>query len=284
MLPKAQLGTRRENGVCWRDAKLEEGRMGLEIHQFICLEDNFGLLVRDQASGAAASIDAPDGEAIRREAKRLGWRLTDVLLTHHHLDHVQGVPVLRAAFPGLRVVGARKDAARIDGLDATVGEGEEVAIGGVFARVLETPGHTSGHLAYYFLEDEAVFVGDTLFSLGCGRIFEGTAETLYDSLERLAELPDETRVYCGHEYTQANARFALTVDPENPMLLERAQEVDALRGAGEYTLPTTITLERATNPFLRTEDPLVQRAMGMSDADPVEVFAKMRERKNSFRA
>ena len=258
--------------------------MGLEIHQFICLEDNFGLLVRDQASGAAASIDAPDGEAIRREAKRLGWRLTDVLLTHHHLDHVQGVPVLRAAFPGLRVVGARKDAARIDGLDATVGEGEEVAIGGVFARVLETPGHTSGHLAYYFLEDEAVFVGDTLFSLGCGRIFEGTAETLYDSLERLAELPDETRVYCGHEYTQANARFALTVDPENPMLLERAQEVDALRGAGEYTLPTTITLERATNPFLRTEDPLVQRAMGMSDADPVEVFAKMRERKNSFRA
>ncbi|MFY9831235.1 MAG: hydroxyacylglutathione hydrolase, partial [Methylocystis sp.] len=152
------------------------------------------------------------------------------------------------------------------------------------ARVLETPGHTTGHLAYHFTEDEAVFVGDTLFSLGCGRIFEGTPETMYDSLQKLAELPDETRVYCGHEYTQANARFALTVDPENPVLLERAREVDALRAAGQYTLPTTISLERATNPFLRTEDPLVQRAMGMTDADPVEVFALMRERKNGFRA
>ncbi len=258
--------------------------MGLEIHQFICLEDNFGLLVRDEASGAAASIDAPDGEAIRREAERLGWRLTHALLTHHHLDHVQGVPALRAAFPGLLVVGARKDAARLDGLDISVGEGDEIAIGGSLARVLETPGHTTGHLAYHFTEDETVFVGDTLFSLGCGRIFEGTAETMYDSLEKLAELPDETRVYCGHEYTQANARFALTVDPENPVLLDRAREVDALRAAGEYTLPTTISLERATNPFLRTEDPLVQRAMGMSDADPVEVFAIMRERKNGFRA
>ena len=258
--------------------------MGLEIHQFICLEDNFGLLVRDEDSGAAASVDAPDGEAIRREAERLGWRLTHVLLTHHHLDHVQGVPTLRAAFPGLRVVGAGKDAARIDGLDATVGEGCEVAIGSSVARILETPGHTTGHIAYYFLEDEVVFVGDTLFSLGCGRLFEGTPETMYDSLEKLAELPDETHVYCGHEYTQANARFALTVDPENPMLLDRAGEVDALRAAGKFTLPTTIALERATNPFLRTEDPSVQRAMGMSDADPVEVFAKMRERKNSFRA
>jgi hydroxyacylglutathione hydrolase len=258
--------------------------MGLEIHQFICLEDNFGLLVHDAESGATASVDAPDGDAIAREVQRLGWRLTHVLLTHHHLDHVQGVPQLRQAFPGLCVVGARKDAARMGRLDMTVGEGDEVAIGGALARVLETPGHTTGHLAYHFLEDEAVFVGDTLFSLGCGRVFEGTMETMYDSLERLAELPDETRVYCGHEYTQANARFALTVDPENPMLLERAREVDALRAAGQYTLPTTIGLERATNPFLRTEDPLVQRAMGMSDADPVEVFAKMRERKNSFRA
>ena len=150
--------------------------------------------------------------------------------------------------------------------------------------MLETPGHTTGHLAYHFAEDEAVFVGDTLFSLGCGRIFEGTAETMYNSLEKLAELPDETRLYCGHEYTQANARFALTVDPENPILLDRAREVDALRAAGHYTLPTTIGLERATNPFLRTEDPLVQHAMGMSDADPVEVFALMRERKNGFRA
>ncbi len=258
--------------------------MGVDIHQFICLEDNYGLLVRDQETGAAASIDAPDGEAIAAEAKRLGWRLTHVLLTHHHLDHVQGVPSLRRAFPGLCVVGAQKDAYRLDGLDLTVGEDDTIALGATRARVIETPGHTTGHLAYHFLEDEAVFVGDTLFSLGCGRVFEGTMETMFLSLEKLAELPDETRVYCGHEYTQANARFALTVDPENSMLIERARDVDALRAAGEYTLPSTIGLERATNPFLRTEDPLVQRAMGMSDADPVEVFAKMRERKNGFRA
>ena len=194
--------------------------MGLEIHQFICLEDNFGLLVRDEASGAAASIDAPDGEAIRREAERLGWRLTHALLTHHHLDHVQGVAALRAAFPGLRVVGARKDAARLDALDHSRRRGRRGRHRrDSVARVIETPGHTTGHLAYYFTEDEAVFVGDTLFSLGCGRIFEGTPETMYNSLEKLAELPDETRVYCGHEYTQANARFAVTVDPDNPILL-----------------------------------------------------------------
>lgn len=258
--------------------------MGIQIHQFICLEDNFGMLIHDDESGATASVDAPDGEAIAAEAARMGWRITHVLLTHHHLDHVQGVPRLQSAFPGLSVCGARKDAYRLEGLDVQVEEGNHVFVGATRARVLETPGHTTGHLAYYFLAEEAVFVGDTLFSLGCGRVFEGTMETMYNSLEKLAELPDETRVYCGHEYTQANARFALTVDPDNPMLLERAREVDALRQEGRYTLPTTILLERATNPFLRSEDPLVQRAMGMSDSDPVEVFAKMRDRKNNFRA
>lgn len=258
--------------------------MAIEIHQFICLEDNFGLLVRDEETGAVAAIDAPDGGAIAAEAARLGWRLSHVLLTHHHLDHVQGVPALRRAFPGLRVVGARKDAYRLGALDLEVCEGDHIALGRTRARVLETPGHTSGHLAFHFLDDEALFVGDTLFSLGCGRVFEGTMETMYDSLQKLADLPDETRVYCGHEYTQANARFALTVDPENPMLAQRAREVDALRASGKFTLPTTIELERATNPFLRAEDPLVQKAMGMSAADPVEVFARMRERKNVFRA
>ncbi|QGM44647.1 hydroxyacylglutathione hydrolase [Methylocystis heyeri] len=258
--------------------------MAVEIHQFICLDDNFGLLVHDGETGATASVDAPDGDAIAEEAKRLGWRLTHALLTHHHLDHIEGVPALRAAFPEIKVCGARKDAYRIDGLDVLVEEGDAIEIGAARALVLETPGHTTGHLAYHFSEDEAVFVGDTLFSLGCGRVFEGTMATMYGSLERLASLPDETRVYCGHEYTKANARFALTVDPENPSLADRAQNVDALRAAGRFTLPTTIMLERATNPFLRCEDPLVQRAMGMSDSDPVEVFAKMRERKNNFRA
>jgi hydroxyacylglutathione hydrolase len=258
--------------------------MTVEIHQFICLQDNFGLLIHDGHTGATASVDAPDGEAIAAEVKRLGWSLSHVLLTHHHLDHVEGVPALRATFPDIKVCGARKDAHRLSRLDVMVEEGDAVEIGAARARVLETPGHTTGHLAYYLLEDEAIFVGDTLFSLGCGRVFEGTMATMYDSLQKLAELPDETLVFCGHEYTQANARFALTVDPENPSLADRAREVDALRSAGKFTLPTTIALEKATNPFLRCQDPLVQRAMGMSDSDPVEVFAKMRERKNSFRS
>ncbi len=258
--------------------------MTIRIHQFLCLQDNFGLLVHDDHTGATACVDAPDGEAIAAEAERLGWRLSHVLLTHHHLDHVEGVPPLRATFPDIKVFGARKDAHRLEGLDEMVGEGDTIEIGAACARVLETPGHTTGHLAYYLLEDDALFVGDTLFSLGCGRVFEGTMETMYNSLETLANLPDETRIYCGHEYTQSNARFAVTVDPENTALMERAREVDALRAAGKFTVPTTIMLERATNPFLRCEDPLVQRAMGMVDRDPVEVFARMRERKNAFRA
>jgi len=258
--------------------------MALQIHQFLCLQDNCGLLLRDEATGAVASVDAPDGEAIAAEAKRLGWILTHVLLTHHHLDHVEGVPALRKAFPGLKVVGARADAGRLPRLDLAVAEGDEAALGESVARVIATPGHTTGHLAYHFLEDEAVFVGDTLFSLGCGRIFEGTPSIMYASLQKLAELPDETRVYCGHEYTQANGRFAVTVDPANPMLQERIEEVARLRAEGRFTLPTTIARERATNPFLRCENDEVQAALGMSGADPVRVFAKMREAKNAFRA
>jgi hydroxyacylglutathione hydrolase len=257
--------------------------MALTFHQFLCLQDNFGLLLRDERTGATASIDAPDGAAIAAEATRLGWRLTHVLLTHHHLDHVEGVPELKDAFPGLKVVGAKADAGRLPPLDLAVVEGDEVALGDSIARIIATPGHTTGHLAYHFLENEAVFVGDTLFSLGCGRIFEGTPATMCVSLEKLAELPDETRVYCGHEYTQANGRFAVTVDPENPLLQERVAEVAGLREAGKFTLPTTILRERATNPFLRCEEDGVQAAMGMRGSDPVAVFARMREAKNGFR-
>jgi len=257
--------------------------VGIFVHQFICLTDNFGLLVRDEETGAVASIDAPDGEAIAAEARRIGWPLTDVWLTHHHLDHIEGVPALREAFPELRVVGARRDEHRLGHVDLLVQEGDHVLLGASLARVIDVCGHTRGHLAYYFAEDEIVFVGDTLFSLGCGKVFEGSMEEMYDSLQKLADLPDETRVYCGHEYTQANARFALTVDPENPLLAERAKEVDLLRAQGRATLPTTIGLERATNPFLRAEDPLVQRAVRMSEGEPVGVFAKIREMKNAFR-
>jgi len=258
--------------------------MPIDVAQFLCLNDNFGLLVHDRATGATAAIDAPDGAAIAAEAGRRGWPLTHLLITHHHADHIQGAQFLKERFPGMRIVGAAADAHRLPALDQAVADGDEVALGASRARVIATPGHTHGHIAYHFPEDEAVFVGDTLFSLGCGRVFEGTMDEMRLSLERLANLPRETLIYCGHEYTQANGRFALTVDPENPLLRERVAQVDALRAAGKYTLPTTIALENATNPFLRVEDPLVKKAMGLGDADPFAVFTAMRERKNRFAA
>lgn len=258
--------------------------MSIDVAQFICLNDNFGLLAHDRATGATAAVDAPDGAAIAAEAERRGWPLTHLLITHHHADHIQGAYFLKERFPQLRIVGAAADAHRLPKLDQAVSDGDEVALGASRAQVISTPGHTHGHIAYYFSEDEAVFVGDTLFSLGCGRVFEGTMDEMRLSLERLANLPRETLIYCGHEYTQSNGRFALTVDPENPLLRERIAQVDALRAAGKYTLPTTIALENATNPFLRVEDPLVKKAMGMGDANPFAVFAAMRERKNRFAA
>ncbi len=256
--------------------------MALEVAQFICLNDNFGLLVHEPELGATASVDAPDGEAIANEAERRGWPLTHLLLTHHHADHVQGTQALKARFPRMKVVGAAKDAHRLPPLDRAVSEGDVVDVGEARARIIETPGHTLGHIAYYFADDEIVFVGDTLFALGCGRVFEGTMEMLHLTLETLAQLPGETLVYCGHEYTQANAKFALTVDPDNPVLRERAQTVADLRKGGKYTLPTTLALENATNPFLRVDNPGVMAAMGMRGADPSAVFAAMRERKNTF--
>lgn len=257
--------------------------MSVEVVQFICLADNFGLLLRDEATGAVASIDAPDARAIAGELSRRGWLLTDILITHHHADHIQGVAGLKKLYPQARVVGPRKDRGRLPHLDLEVGEGDLVAVGSATARVMEAPGHTTGHILYHFAEDEILFVGDVLFSLGCGRVFETPMDVMLASLEKIAELPPETRVYCGHEYTQANARFALTVDPRNLLLAERAREVDALSAEGLPTLPTTIALELATNPFLRAEDPQLRQALGMETDDPVHVFAQMRERKNVFR-
>jgi hydroxyacylglutathione hydrolase len=258
--------------------------MGLSVHQFVCLQDNFGLLLHDDVAGAVATVDAPDGAAIAAELKRLDWPLTDILLTHHHLDHVQGVPLLKSLFPGARVVGAKRDAARLPPLDLEVEDGDEVAVGGSKARVIAAPGHTSGHILYYFEAEGVVFVGDTLFSLGCGRVFEGTMATMWESLGKIAALPHETRVYCGHEYTLSNGKFAAAVDPSNASLRQRILEVEALRRAGRATLPTTIGLERATNPFLRANDPGLRRSVGMADADPAAVFGALRERKNRFAA
>lgn len=256
--------------------------MALEFHQFPCLSDNFGLLAHDPATGATATLDAPEAGPILKALADKGWTLTDLWFTHHHHDHIGAAAELKAHYPQARVTGARKDAHRLPPLDVAVGEGDIVRLGESGALVYETPGHTLGHLAYHFEDDDVVVVGDTLFSLGCGRVMEGTMPMMHETLMRLADLPGETQVYCGHEYTQANARFALTVDPDNALLAERAREVDALRAQGAFTVPTTIARECETNPFLRAANPELQKALGMELADPVEVFTILRERKNRF--
>ena len=256
--------------------------MTTHVFQFPCLSDNFGVLIHDSGSGRTASIDAPDGAAVVAAAKEQGWKITDILVTHHHADHVQGIPAVREAFPGVRIVAPAQEAQRIGGVDVQVKEGDYVELGALKARVIETPGHTAGHVVYFFEEDEILFAGDTLFSLGCGRVLEAPYPVMWASLEKLAELPGETQVYCGHEYTQSNARFALTIEPANADLKARAEAVAALRAQGKPTLPTTIALELAANPFLRAEVPGVQKAVGLEGADPAAVFAEIRRRKDNF--
>lgn len=254
--------------------------MTAHIFQFMCLEDNFGVLIHDSETGATAAIDAPEAGPILRALDAKGWKLTDILVTHRHADHTQGIPPLKEKFPNARVVGPTKEAAQIPSLDLAVGEGDVVKIGRMEAVVLETPGHTIGHVAYWFEEEESLFAGDTLFAMGCGRVFETPADVMWSSLVKLASLPSETQVYCGHEYTLANGLFALSVDPGNVLLRDRVERVKALRAEGKATLPTTIGIELATNPFLRAENADIQKAVGLVGADPAAVFAEVRARKN----
>lgn len=252
---------------------------GIEIHQFTILNDNFAVLIHDPASGATATIDAAEAYPIERECEAKGWKLTDILVTHHHADHTEGIAELKEA-TGCRVVAPRRDHGRIPLVDVEVGEGDRVMVGSTELRVIETPGHTLGHIAYYSPAAGAAFVGDTLFSLGCGRMFEGTPEGFYESLLKLAALPGDTKIYCGHEYTLANGRFALTVEPENAALQARMRDAEALRKAGKPTLPTTIAAELATNPFLRAHVGAIQKRLGMEGAPAWQVFGELRERKN----
>ncbi|MET0942650.1 MAG: hydroxyacylglutathione hydrolase [Mesorhizobium sp.] len=255
--------------------------MALEIEQFICRSDNFGVLVHETESGETAVIDAPEERAILAAIERTGWRPTVLLVTHHHGDHVEGNLALKQRF-GLRIVGPKAEAARIPGIDERVEEGQSLTLGRDRIAVIETPGHTAGHVSYHFEDSDVAFTGDTLFALGCGRLFECKAEVMHRSLQKLAALPPQTRVYCGHEYTQSNARFALSVDPTNSALKERAAEVDRLRADGKPTLPTTIGLELATNPFLRAHDPAIRRTLGMENEADEAVFAEVRKRKDAF--
>ena len=255
--------------------------MAIEIEQFMCLSDNFGVLLRDPATGVAALVDAPEEAPILAAVKRTGWTPKLILTTHHHMDHVEANLALKQRF-GLRIVGPEAEKAKIPGIDETVGQGSVVPLGSEKAEVIFTPGHTAGHVSYHFPQSKVVFTADTLFALGCGRLFEAPAAVMYESLKKLAALPADTKVYCGHEYTLANARFALTIDPDNAALKTRARKIEALRGEDKPTLPTTIGEELATNPFLRWGDPAIRKHLGMEDAPDAEVFAEIRRRKDNF--
>lgn len=251
----------------------------LDIHQFPCLSDNYGVLIRDAEAGVCAAIDAPEAKAVEKALADTGWRLTQILTTHHHNDHTAGNIALKAA-TGCTIIGPRAEAAKIPGIDRQVGEGDSFAFGGFQVHVLDTPGHTAGHITYWIPAAGVAFVGDVLFAIGCGRVIEGTMEMMWGSLSKVARLPPATRIYCGHEYTAANAQFALTIDPDNAALRKRAKEVETLRAAGKPTLPTRLDIELEINPFLRAASPAIRKRLGLENAADWQVFAEIRERKN----
>jgi hydroxyacylglutathione hydrolase len=255
--------------------------MTLEIETVPCLADNYAFLVHDRKSGATALFDAPEAWPIQRELESHDWQLTHIFLTHHHGDHIDGVAELVAAYHP-EVIGAARDAHRLPPLDTAVEPGASYDLWGREVQVLDAAGHTSGHVAYYVPKAGAVFSGDSLMALGCGRLFEGTPAQMWDTLTRLAALPDDTIVCSGHEYTAANARFALTIEPDNAALAARAAQAERARSIGTPTVPSALALEKATNPFLRAGDPAVKAALGMSGAADAEVFASIRAAKDKF--
>ena len=253
--------------------------MAAEIRLFPCLSDNFGYLIHDPATKATASIDAPEAGPIIAALEREGWTLTDILVTHHHADHVGGIAELKKKY-NCRVVAPFDKGTAIPGADVRVKEGHTVKVGSLTARVLETPGHTLDHISYMFDADRALFCADTLFSIGCGRVFEGTYPMMWESLLKLRALPNDTRIYCGHEYTASNVKFALGIEPNNPALKARAEEVAKLRAANQPTIPTLIRDEKEANTFLRADVPSVAAALDMAGKSPADVFGEIRERKN----
>ena len=253
----------------------------LTVRQFPCLSDNYGFLVRDGASGEVAAVDTPDAEAIAAQADALGWKVTRVLNTHWHPDHTGGNEALAQRY-GCEVIAPRAEADRVPGHTRLIGPGDEVALGGTRARVLDVGGHTTGHVAYWFEAAGLAFVGDALFSLGCGRLFEGSPEQMWASLSRLRALPPETTLYCAHEYTKANAAFAVTVDPGNEALAARKAEVERLREAGEPTVPMLLSDELPVNPFLRADEPALAASVSLAGAVLAGVYAESGRHKDAF--
>jgi hydroxyacylglutathione hydrolase len=252
-----------------------------EIHQFPCLKDNYGVLVHDAEEGVTLSIDAPDAGAVKRALDERGWTLTHILVTHHHADHTAGIPALKSETQ-CTVIGPSAESVRIPSLDAGVAEPSTLHLGSLEAKVLDTPGHTMGHIAYWFPAAGVAFVGDTLFAMGCGRVLEGTAEMMWASLQKIAALPPETHLYCGHEYTVSNGKFGAAIEPGNTRLAERLAEAEAARRDGRPTLPTRVDLEHETNVFLRAATPAIRGHLNLPTEPDWKVFAALRERKNRF--
>ncbi|WP_373488492.1 hydroxyacylglutathione hydrolase [Blastomonas sp.] len=254
--------------------------MPILVHQFACLSDNYGFLAHDPVSGETACIDTPDADAYLREAAGRGWTITQIWNTHWHPDHAGGNLAIKAA-TGCTIVAPASEGERIAGIDRALVPGDTVMLGDVSADVIDVAGHTLGHIAFHLASEGIAFVGDSLFALGCGRMFEGTPAMMWAGLERLKVLPDKTVIYCAHEYTAANARFALSVDPDNPALRDFAAEVAAKRKNDQWTVPTRLDRERAANPFLRADDPVMQARMGFA-GDTVATFAAIRRAKDNF--
>ena len=255
--------------------------MPLDLVTVPCLQDNYVYLLHDAATGATAVIDVPEAAPVLAALASHGWTLTDILITHHHWDHIEGVEAVRAA-TGARVVGAAADAHRLPPLDLAVVEGDAVRLGSEVGLVLDVSGHTVGHIAYHFPTSHIVCSGDSLMALGCGRLLEGSAAQMWDSLCKFAEMPEDTLVCSGHEYSANNAKFALTIEPGNAELISRFDEIAALRAQGQPTVPSRLGLERATNPFLRADLATVKALIGLPHASDAEAFAEIRRRKDRF--
>jgi hydroxyacylglutathione hydrolase len=243
------------------------------------LADNYSVLLHERGSGETAAVDAPHAATVKAALDQRNWRLNHIFITHHHTDHTAGIPELKGYY-GASVTGPEAEADRIPGLTRGVAGSSRLEFAGHPIRVIETPGHTLGHITYHWPDDALAFTGDTLFSLGCGKIFEGDPQMMWSSVSKIGELPGQTRIYCGHEYTLGNARFAMTVEPENDALKARVAQVEALRVEGKPTLPTTVDVEKATNPFLRPQSRMIRTRLGLEGAPDWEVFARLRQLKN----
>jgi hydroxyacylglutathione hydrolase len=252
-----------------------------DIRIFKCLKDSIGALLHDPRTGATATIDASDETAIVSALETYGWQLTDILITHRHHDHVEAIPALKQRY-GARVIAPRRAGDAVPHVDVAASEGDSVTVGSISLSVMETPGHCDDHISYWAPSHHALFCGDTIFKLGCGRMFEGDYPAYWASLQKLMALPNETTIHCGHDYALGNARFAAAVLPKDAHIAKLLEIAESDAAAGRLTALTTLGEEKATNPYLRADNPVIADAMGLPKATAADVFAALRYRKNTF--